>query len=108
VMEASAAASSTTARIMMLSPRFERSENIVHDMFLVNDTFKVQRSWLTSARGARRARMHCALNDLEGAMEQWLCDARLCVASRWVRLPGIAPAQAAVLILTRNRGRGGV
>jgi hypothetical protein len=33
-MDASAAASSTTARIMTLSPCLEHRENIVHDMFL--------------------------------------------------------------------------
>jgi hypothetical protein len=61
VMDANAAASSTTARIMMHSPCLEHRGNIVHDMFRVNA------SWLTSARVAQQAKTHGAPKDVRCA-----------------------------------------
>jgi hypothetical protein len=81
VMDASAAASSTTARIMLLSPRLEHRGNVVHDMFFVNDAFELQRTSLTSARGAT-ARMRGALKDLQ-CVTRWIAlwCSTICVCS---------------------------
>jgi hypothetical protein len=81
VMDAKAVASSTNARIMLLSPRCcEHRGNIVHDMFLVNGALELRWSWLMSARARNNREALRPQRDCESATERLRCTICVCVA----------------------------